>query len=81
MKSTVRTTLEKINQTRFVNSMKIFTGIVNIGIGHRGTWLLDHFWSNRFFCTVRVIVFRVVPRSSGLLGFTNHAAIFLGVCK
>jgi hypothetical protein len=52
MKSTVRTTLEDINQTRFVNSRKIFTGIVNIGIGHRGTWLLDHFWSNRFFCTV-----------------------------
>jgi hypothetical protein len=56
MKSTVRTTLEKINQTRFVNSMKIFTGIVNIGIGHRGTWLLDHFWSNRFFCTVTGLV-------------------------
>jgi hypothetical protein len=52
MKSTVRTTLEKNNRTRFVNSMKIFTGIVNIGIGHRGAWLLDHFWSNRFFCTV-----------------------------
>jgi hypothetical protein len=41
MKSTVQTTLEKINQTRFVNSMKIFTGIVNIGIGHRGTWIIS----------------------------------------